>query len=105
MPNGYEPSESRGIESMDEHDSTNAALQDSESTSDDLEGETEVSEGSDLGSEVETLNQTLLVSNEYNEAVLDYLDYINSGVICSIVLLGAILGTLVIRCFFDKVSD
>lgn len=105
MPNGYEPSESERIDTMDEYENTNAANPDSESSAGALDGQAQGSEGSDSLSSDEAITQTLLVSNEYDEAVLDYLDYINSGVICSIVLLGAILGVLVIRCFLDKVSD
>ena len=89
---------------MDEY-GTDAAFPDSSDTSEPVDTETEVSEGSTSGSEGETLSETLAVSNEYNEMVLDYLDYINSGVICTVVLLGAILGTLVIRCFLDRCSE
>lgn len=89
---------------MDEHDSTTATLPDSEGSADALEDQAQGSEGSDSLLQDQTLSEAL-VSADYTEQVVTYLDYINSGVICSVVLLGAILGTLVIRCFLDKVAE
>lgn len=83
-------------------DTANEVLH-SEDSSELMAIEAEGSEGSDLESASETLLQEATL--EYQENVLGYLDLINSGVVCSIVLLGAILGSLVIRIFFDKVSE
>lgn len=74
-----------------------------EDSSEYLGTETEGTEDASMGVEdAETFETAVL---DYQEDVLGYLDCINSGVVCSIVLLGAILGTLVLRVFLDKVSE
>ena len=83
-------------------DTANEVLH-SEDSSEPMAIETEGSEGSDsLFENTAALQESTL---EYQEDVLGYLDLINSGVVCSVVLLGTILGAIVIRVFLDKVSE
>lgn len=64
---------------------------------------TDYSETSELVADDVSLVQVVQDQTDVLEEQLAYLDYINSGVIVCIILLCIVLGTTLIRFFFDRV--